>query len=154
MLDPFQKLFYTSQDWTLMAGALFKARRLLQRGPDDKNANRLARRVMILFNDGLRDEDAIAIQAAKQEMLVIATLAEVEQPLNDNHLRLAKNLECPFCRTIYLNLKGKMQPRTPIHCSSCGMYVGSWAELEAAFNAQGGNDGVFQMDRGQIFPIA
>ena len=64
--------------------------------------------------------------------------------------RLNNKLVCPKCDTIYLTLTQNMSGHTPIHCSSCGEYLGTWAELESDFIAQGGESGVFEMHDGQI----
>jgi hypothetical protein len=65
-----RKVFYSSEDWNLMQNALVKASEQLHRGPDHEYANRLARRVMTLFDQGLRDEEIIALNAAHQERLI------------------------------------------------------------------------------------
>lgn len=67
--------------------------------------------------------------------------------------KLDSKLECPKCQTIYLTLTQNVTSNTPIHCSSCGTYLGTWGELEADFYAQGGSSGVFRMDRGEIIQI-
>ena len=59
-------------------------------------------------------------------------------------------LECPKCQTIYLTFTQDLALSTPIVCSSCGEYMGTWGELEADFYAQGGDHGVFEMRDGQI----
>jgi transcription elongation factor Elf1 len=64
--------------------------------------------------------------------------------------RLDNKLECPKCHTIYLTLTKSVTMSTPIHCSSCGEYLGTWGELESDFYAQGGDHGVFEMHDGQI----
>jgi hypothetical protein len=64
--------------------------------------------------------------------------------------RLDNKLECPNCHTIYLNLTQNVSFDTPIHCSTCGTYLGTWGELELDFIAQGGDSGVFDMHDGQI----
>ena len=64
--------------------------------------------------------------------------------------RLDNKLKCPNCRTIYLTLTQCVGFDTPIHCSSCGEYLGTWGELEEDFIAQGGESGVFEMHDGQI----
>jgi transcription elongation factor Elf1 len=64
--------------------------------------------------------------------------------------RLDSKLVCPKCDTIYLTLTQDVTYRTPIHCSVCGEYLGTWAELETDFIAQGGDSGVFEMHDGQI----
>jgi len=62
---------YSTEDWRLMQRALAKAFEVLQRCPKSHaNADRLARTVMKLFDQGLRDEEAIVSKAVKQEELV------------------------------------------------------------------------------------
>ena len=69
---------------------------------------------------------------------------------NDINRRLDSKLECPMCQTIYLTFTQDVRPDTPIVCSSCGEYLGTWGDLEADFYAQGGGDGVFELRDGQI----
>ncbi|MDR6636238.1 transcription elongation factor Elf1 [Phyllobacterium sp. 1468] len=69
---------------------------------------------------------------------------------SNKNQRLDDQLECPKCGTIYLSLTQDMALSTPIVCSSCGEYMGTWGDLEADFYAQGGNHGVFEMRDGQI----
>lgn len=64
--------------------------------------------------------------------------------------RIDNKLECPRCHTIYLALTQNVSSYTPIHCSSCATYLGTWRELEADFFAQGGCAGIFEMHDGQI----
>jgi hypothetical protein len=64
--------------------------------------------------------------------------------------RLNHQLEFPNCDTIYLTLTQNVTWSTPIHCSSCNTYLGTWAELESDFIAQGGESGIFEMHDGQI----
>ncbi|RCW85497.1 hypothetical protein [Phyllobacterium bourgognense] len=64
--------------------------------------------------------------------------------------RLDNKLECPNCYRIYLTLTQNVTSISPIHCSACGTYLGTWAELETDFYAQGGDNGVFEMHDGQI----
>ncbi|PIO43757.1 hypothetical protein B5P45_17705 [Phyllobacterium zundukense] len=66
---------------------------------------------------------------------------------------LDNKLECPKCHTIYLTLTQNVTSTTPIHCSACGTYLGTWRELEADFITQGGDNGVFEMHDGQIIRI-
>ncbi|NTS31351.1 hypothetical protein HQ945_08800 [Phyllobacterium sp. BT25] len=68
-------IFYSSQDWSLMQTALLKASRELGRSPKGKLAERLARRVMTLFDQGMRDDEAIASAAAYQEKLIAQVMA-------------------------------------------------------------------------------
>ncbi|MEK1888995.1 MAG: hypothetical protein AAAB35_15800 [Phyllobacterium sp.] len=64
--------------------------------------------------------------------------------------RLDSKLECPNCQTIYLTLAGNVDLNTPIRCSSCGHFMGTWGELERDFYEQGGGHGVFSMREGEI----
>jgi len=59
-------------------------------------------------------------------------------------------LTCPKCGVIYLRIPYGVTSDTVIHCSICNSTLGTWRELEANFIAQGGLDGVFEMDEGQI----
>ena len=65
--------------------------------------------------------------------------------------KLDRKLECANCHTIYLTITQALTPSSLIHCSSCGGSLGTWAELEADFIAQGGDHGIFEMHNGQIF---
>lgn len=66
-----KKHFYSSEDWNLMQRAQLRASMQLQRCPKShEHADRLARRIMTLFDEGLRDEDAIVLAAVFQERLV------------------------------------------------------------------------------------
>lgn len=67
--------------------------------------------------------------------------------------RLGNKLECSRCQTIYLTFTEGVTSETPIHCSLCGEYLGTWAELETDFYAQGGEHGVFELRSGQIIRI-
>jgi predicted RNA-binding Zn-ribbon protein involved in translation (DUF1610 family) len=64
--------------------------------------------------------------------------------------RLDSKLECPKCKTIYLTFTQDLTPNTAIACSSCGQHLGTWGQLEAEFYAEGGGDGIFRMQDGQI----
>ena len=77
----FRNFIYYSQDWNVMERALLKARRKLHRAKGNKDMDRLARRVMTLFDQGLRDADVIARTAANQEILIanIASLRSTER---------------------------------------------------------------------------
>ncbi len=50
-----------------MESALLRASTTLQRGPSHKYTDQLARRVMTLFDQGLRDDEVIASTAVYQE---------------------------------------------------------------------------------------
>jgi hypothetical protein len=59
-------------------------------------------------------------------------------------------LECPYCGTIRLQIPKDTQPSTPINCADCGEYLGTWDELQTDFEHQGGNNGVFRLEKGRI----
>ncbi|MEK1888211.1 MAG: hypothetical protein AAAB35_11695 [Phyllobacterium sp.] len=62
---------YAEEDWHIMASAFGIASFLLQRSIGiDRNAGRLAREIMRLFNTGLRDVNKIATLAADRERLM------------------------------------------------------------------------------------
>lgn len=63
---------------------------------------------------------------------------------------LDHKLECPYCLTIRLRIPMDAQPTTEIFCDDCGEYLGTWDELLADFERQGGADGVFQLEKGRI----
>lgn len=66
---PLKKLIYSSQDWSVMQTALLLASNQLE-PPKYQYADRLARRVMMLFDQGLHDAGAIASAAVHQERLI------------------------------------------------------------------------------------
>ncbi|MBB3149594.1 hypothetical protein FHS21_006048 [Phyllobacterium trifolii] len=80
----FRNIIYYSEDWDVMESALLKATRKLHRAQDHEDTDRLARRVMTLFDQGLRDAEIIARAAANQEMLIanIASLRGAARPLH------------------------------------------------------------------------
>ena len=78
------KLIYSSEGWNLMQNALFTATRKLRRAQGHEDADRLARRVMALFDQGLRDVEVIACAAANQEMLV-AKIASLRSSARSAH---------------------------------------------------------------------
>lgn len=59
-------------------------------------------------------------------------------------------LECPYCGVIRLQIPKNAQPSTPISCADCGKYLGSWDDLQTDFERQGGNNGVFRLEKGRI----
>ncbi|TPK66477.1 hypothetical protein FJ546_06875 [Mesorhizobium sp. B2-4-19] len=59
-------------------------------------------------------------------------------------------LECPYCGIIRLQIPTDAQPSTPISCAECGQYLGTWDELQSDFERQGGNNGVFRLEKGRI----
>jgi hypothetical protein len=64
--------------------------------------------------------------------------------------RLDHKLDCKACGTIYLDIPDDVRNVTPIHCSSCGQFIGYWGELNGDFDGQGGQDGVFELKDGHI----
>jgi hypothetical protein len=64
--------------------------------------------------------------------------------------RLDQKLNCRVCGTIYLDIPPNVMSHSPIYCSSCGLLLGRWDDLEKDFNVQGGQDGVFKLHNGQI----
>ncbi|TDQ09138.1 hypothetical protein [Phyllobacterium brassicacearum] len=64
--------------------------------------------------------------------------------------KLDSKLQCPKCNTIYLTLTQNVTLSSLVNCATCGTYLGTWAELESDFIAQGGENGVFEMREGQI----
>ncbi|MBZ9941719.1 hypothetical protein LB533_11435 [Mesorhizobium sp. BR1-1-13] len=67
---------------------------------------------------------------------------------------LDHQLECPFCGTIRLRIPADAEPSTSIKCDDCGQYLGTWDELQDDFQRQGGNDGIFRLDKGRIKKLA
>ncbi|TKT79026.1 hypothetical protein [Aquamicrobium sp. LC103] len=63
--------------------------------------------------------------------------------------RLDQKLDCKTCGTIYLDIPEGAKDGTPIHCSTCGGYLGTWGELQDDF-AEQSDSGVFDLKRGQI----
>ena len=64
--------------------------------------------------------------------------------------KLDNKLQCPNCHKIYLKVSKVVTPSSPVRCKCCGTYLGTWAELQDDFIAQGGLSGIFWMDRGDI----
>ena len=58
-------------------------------------------------------------------------------------------LECPHCGTITLDLPDDATEDTPINCSRCGHYLGTWGELKDVFFRQAG-EGVFDVNKGRF----
>lgn len=63
---------------------------------------------------------------------------------------LNHQLECPYCLTIRLRIPADAELSTRIFCDDCGEYLGTWDELLSDFRKQGGEDGVFRLDKGRI----
>jgi hypothetical protein len=75
IVRPIKRLIYTSDDLNLTQNALRKARGKLQRKPNDEDAGCPARRLIALFDQGLRDDDVIGSAAAYQEALITGIAA-------------------------------------------------------------------------------
>jgi hypothetical protein len=67
--------------------------------------------------------------------------------------RLDQKLECSHCKTVYLNVPKNLTSDSPIHCTSCGEFLGRWSEMETSFANQGGYDGAFKLEQGRITRI-
>ncbi|AZO46055.1 hypothetical protein EJ076_10060 [Mesorhizobium sp. M7D.F.Ca.US.005.01.1.1] len=63
---------------------------------------------------------------------------------------LDHRLECPYCLTIRLRIPDGAKPETQIVCDDCGKFLGTWDELLTDFEKQGGNNGVFRLEKGRI----
>ena len=63
---------------------------------------------------------------------------------------LNHQLECPYCLTIRLRIPVGAEASTEIRCDDCGRFLGTWDELQADFERQGGDDGIFRLDKGRI----
>ena len=70
-LHLFDKLTYDEEDWCILGDAHIKACDLLGEPPMSyKNADRLARHIMKLFDAGVRDFEIIATIAAHHEIVL------------------------------------------------------------------------------------
>jgi len=58
---------YTSEDWRIMQAAYRKSAALLDQDSASRDADRLAREIMRLYNLGYRDIEALAFAAANVE---------------------------------------------------------------------------------------
>ena len=63
--------------------------------------------------------------------------------------RLDDKLDCKRCGTIALEIPDDAVESTPIHCSGCGDYMGTWGELQDNFDKQV-NVGAFDLEDGNI----
>jgi len=50
--------------------------------------------------------------------------------------RLDDKLDCKRCGTIALEIPQGAGESTPVHCSKCGDYMGTWGELQDNFDKQ------------------
>ncbi|MGY6707560.1 MAG: hypothetical protein ACXIVF_04460 [Rhizobiaceae bacterium] len=63
--------------------------------------------------------------------------------------RLNEKLDCKRCGVIALEIPDDARESTPIHCSQCGDYLGTWGELQDNFEDQA-TGGTFDLKDGQI----
>ncbi|WP_287185314.1 hypothetical protein [Mesorhizobium sp.] len=52
--------------------------------------------------------------------------------------------------TIRLRIPAGAGPDDRIFCDDCGEFLGTWDDLLTDFERQGGQDGVFRLDKGRI----
>jgi hypothetical protein len=65
--------------------------------------------------------------------------------------RLDQQLDCKTCGTIYLDIPDDATESTPISCSSCGVHLGTWGDLQDDLNDQlRGSTGAFDLHDGQF----
>ena len=62
---------------------------------------------------------------------------------------LDHKLDCKKCGTIYLDIPSDVEEDSPIHCSTCKGYLGTWGELQDDFYRQAGT-GVYDMSDGKV----
>lgn len=63
--------------------------------------------------------------------------------------RLDDKLDCKKCGVIALDIPDDARESTPIHCSKCGGYLGTWGDLQDNFDDQA-TGGSFDLKDGQI----
>jgi len=79
-------------------------------------------------------------------VIIACQLLEVHDALMK---RLDHKLDCKACGTIYLDVPEDVRDDSPIHCSSCHAFLGTWGELQRDFYRQAG-EGIFHLHDGQI----
>lgn len=62
-----------------------------------------------------------------------------------------RKLECKACKTILLDIPADAEEGTPIHCTGCGAYIGTWGELQDDFAAQIRDAAALEFKQGTIF---
>jgi hypothetical protein len=72
-----------------------------------------------------------------------SALAMTKQYLNHH-------LECPYCLIVRLRIPAEAGPEAQIVCDDCGEFLGVWDDLLTDFEKQGGNAGIFRLDKGRI----
>ncbi len=65
------------------------------------------------------------------------------KPLNDK-------LDCKACGTIQMDIPDNTTENTPILCSNCGAFLGTWGELQDDFARQIKGASVLDLDKGTI----
>jgi hypothetical protein len=64
--------------------------------------------------------------------------------------RLDDKLDCKQCGTISLEIPVNASEDTPIHCSTCGVLLGTWGVLQDNFYRQATSE-AFDIENGNIF---
>jgi hypothetical protein len=64
--------------------------------------------------------------------------------------QLDDKLDCKKCGTIQMTVPEDAVDETPIHCSNCGGYLGTWGELQRDFAMQIGNAESVDLDHGTM----
>jgi len=63
--------------------------------------------------------------------------------------QLDDKLDCKKCGMIALDIPDGARESTPIHCSKCGDYLGTWGDLQDNFDDQT-TGGSYDLKDGQI----
>jgi hypothetical protein len=64
--------------------------------------------------------------------------------------QLDDKLDCKKCGTIQMDIPDPVTDETAIHCSNCGVYLGTWGELQDDFHMQIQGAEVLDLNRGTI----
>ncbi|MER9755385.1 hypothetical protein NKJ46_18345 [Mesorhizobium sp. M0166] len=64
--------------------------------------------------------------------------------------RLDHKLDCKACGTVRMDIPENATEATPVHCSSCGAYLGKWGDLQDDFYAQARGTQAFDLNNGNI----
>jgi hypothetical protein len=59
-------------------------------------------------------------------------------------------LDCKRCGTIQMTIPENATDDTPVHCSNCGGFLGTWGELQEDFAKQIGNAESVDLDHGTM----
>ena len=65
--------------------------------------------------------------------------------------KLNNKLECPKCHTIYLTLTQNVEPKTPIHGSSCGTILARGSSLSPISSPKVGKVAYLKCAKGRSF---